>query len=56
MYNYTCDTYNAYNDSWFIIPVPAVLPRPHKTLGRRLCGHNTTTPQLDFRLCPKSPV
>ena len=47
MYSYTAYTY--YTDYWRELLVPVVLPKPHKTLGRKLFGHDSTTPPLDFR-------
>lgn len=43
------DTVFDWYDYWREFPEPVVLPRPTKTLGRKLCGHDTTTPPLDFR-------
>lgn len=44
------DTVFDWCDYWREFPEPVVLPKPNKTLGRKLCGHNSTTPPLDFRL------
>lgn len=44
-------TYVEYADYWRELPDPVVLPKPHKKLGRKLCGHDSTTPPLDFRSC-----
>ena len=45
-------TYLRWDDCiWSVLPELTGLPRPAMTLGRRLCGHDSTTPPLDFRSC-----
>ena len=45
-------TYLRWDDCiWSVLPELTGLPRPAMTLGRRLCGHDTTIPPLDFRSC-----
>lgn len=53
MVSYPC---YRWEDCKYIIEEIADLPRPAKTLGRKLCGHDSTTPPLDFRSCSESPV
>lgn len=49
-YNYYDDrTYSMYREAWSYIYTDVKLPRPPRTLGRKMCGHDSTIPPLDFR-------
>ena len=49
--------YNCYGyDTMYVLPVNVKCPKAPKKLGKRRRYNNTTTPPLDFRLCPESPV
>lgn len=48
---YTYDCYTSIYREWSYVIVDVDLPRPPRTLGRKLCGHDSTTPPLDFRSC-----
>lgn len=45
----TYECYTTMYCDWIYVIVDVDLPRPPRTLGRKLCGHDSTTPPLDFR-------
>jgi len=48
---YTYDCYTSIYREWSYACINVDLPQLLRTLGRKLCGHDSTTPPLDFRSC-----
>ena len=49
--------YSCYgSDVMYVTPLIVKPPKAPKKLSKRRRYNDTTTPPLDFRLCPESPV